>query len=173
MPGLMDLNILVVNGNTNHIRLLRTVLKAFGLGRVDEARSLTEGRGKIKMASFDLVIIDMYVGNENGLSFIQWMRGVDGRGPAAYTPVIVASAMADKDMVIAAIAAGADEFVTLPLSPKTMLEHIEKIIFRPHPHINAPGYYGPCRRRNVDPSYAGEERRMSGKAAGGETKAAG
>lgn len=166
MPGLMDLNVLVVNGNTNHIRLLRTVLKAFGLGRVDEARSLAEGRGMIKMASYDLVILDIYVGNENGLGFIQWMRGVDGRGPAAHTPVIVASAMADKDMVIAAIAAGADEFVTLPLSPKTMLEHIEKIIFRPHPYINAPGYYGPCRRRSVDASYTGEERRLNGRGSG-------
>lgn len=162
MPGLIDLSILIVNANLNHIRLLRTVLKAYGLGRVDEARSLQEARGMLKLGSYDLVIIDVYVGHENGLDLITWMRGTDGRGPAAYTPVIVATAMADKEMVLASITAGADEFVTMPLSPKTLFEHIEKVIFRPHVYINASGYYGPDRRRSHDPLYVGQERRANG-----------
>lgn len=156
---LEHLNILVVNANTNMTRLLRTVLKAYGMGRVDEARNLQEARTLFQLSGYDIIVTDVHVGHERGFDLVQWLRGDDGRGVGPFTPVIVASAASELRTVMMSVTSGADEFVTLPLSPRTLFRRIEKLIFKPHSYIRAPGYFGPCRRRRVDENYAGPERR--------------
>lgn len=161
MAKLEHLSILVVYSNHNLIRLLREVLKAYGMGRVDHARSLDEARALFQVNSYDMVVTDVYLGQDSGLQLVRWLRGEDGAGAAPFTPVIVASAAAEKRTVLHCVTSGADEFVTLPLSPRTLFQRIEKLIFKPHSYVRAPGYFGPCRRRRVDENYAGPERRSS------------
>ncbi len=160
MSPLEHLNILVVNANGNMTRLLRTVLKAYGMGRVDEARSLNEARILFQLSNYDIVVTDVFVGREDGFDLVRWLRGDDdGLGKGPFTPVIVASAASEKRTVMLSVNSGVDEFVTLPLSPRTLFKRIEKLIFKPHAYIRVAGYFGPCRRRRDDPQYTGPERR--------------
>ncbi len=164
MSPLEHLNILVVNANGNMTRLLRTVLKAYGLGRVDEAHSLSEARIMFQLSTYDIVVTDVHVGHEQGFDLVHWLRGDNGMGNGPFTPVIIASAASERKTVMMSVNSGVDEFVTLPLSPRTLFKRIEKLIFKPHAYIRAPGYFGPCRRRREDAQYAGEERRASRRA---------
>ena len=159
MSQLKNLSVLVVNTNENMAHILRTALRAYGLGRVDEVHSLHEARNPFQRYPYDIVLTDVVVGRESGFDLVRWLRGEGDESGGTMTPVIVASASCELRTVLTSVHTGADEFITLPLSPKSLFKRIEKLIFHPHRYIRAPGYFGPDRRRRQDPSYAGPERR--------------
>jgi DNA-binding response OmpR family regulator len=159
MARLEKISVLVVNGNERMTQILRTALKAYGMGRVDEAFSLDEARVLYQSNPYDIVMTDVHLGFEAGFDLVRWLRGDDGTGPGPFTPVIVASASTEIKTVMTCVQSGADDFVTLPLSPATLFKHIERLIFKPHRYVSVPGYFGPSRRRRIDNGYMGLERR--------------
>ncbi len=159
MAHLDRISVLVVNGNPHLAQLLRAALRGYGLGRVDEAFSLDAARVLYQTHRYDLVVTDVHVGKEMGFDLVRWLRGDCGTGPGPFTPVIMASAATEMKVVMTCVESGADDFVTLPLSAKTLFQHIERLIFKPHRYVSAPGYFGPTRRRRADPAYYGANRR--------------
>jgi DNA-binding response OmpR family regulator len=66
--------------------------------------------------------------------------------------------------VVAARDAGVTEFLTKPISAKALYQRILNVVANPRPFIKTKTYFGPDRRRNVNASYAGPERRKGGQA---------
>ena len=60
--------------------------------------------------------------------------------------------------------AGVTEFLAKPISAKALYERIFNVVANPRPFVKTKTYFGPDRRRNVNPNYAGPERRKGGKA---------
>jgi two-component system, chemotaxis family, chemotaxis protein CheY len=82
-------------------------------------------------------------------------------------PIIMLSGHSEKNRVMQARDAGVTEFLAKPIAAKALYERILSVVLNPRPFIRTATFFGPDRRRNVNPNYFGPERRK-GKD-GGET----
>src|SRR3954470_20048674 len=62
----------------------------------------------VKYAQPDLMLVDLMLGGMDGFSFIREVR------PFSQAPIIVLSARSDTHDIVAALEAGADDYVTKP-----------------------------------------------------------
>ncbi|EPP6249901.1 two-component system response regulator KdpE [Cronobacter sakazakii] len=101
------ISVLIVEDEKEIRRFLRTALESEGL-RVYDAETLQRGLIKAATRKPDLVILDLGLPDGDGIDFIrdyrQWSQ----------TPVIVLSARSDEQDKIAALDAGADDFLAKP-----------------------------------------------------------
>jgi len=51
-----------------------------------------------------------------------------------------------------------------PISAKALYQRVLNIVANPRPFVKTQNYFGPDRRRNVNPIYVGPDRRKGGKA---------
>jgi DNA-binding response OmpR family regulator len=56
--------------------------------------------------------------------------------------------------------AGVTEFVAKPLSARTLLNRLNAVIYQPRAFVRTQTYFGPDRRRRVDPMHQGPWRRL-------------
>ncbi len=153
------LKVLLVYSNAKMARLVKTVLRAFGMKEFQEAFSADQARESMRTFRPDIVILSANLEDGEYDEFVRWVRN-DHDCPAPTTPIIITSSRAHRQAVIEAISSGADEFMSMPIIPGALAKRIEAVIFKPRPYIRAPGYFGPCRRRMRDKTYKGEERRQ-------------
>ena len=78
-----------------------------------------------------------------------------------YIPIVGVTTETTRKTVRAAINAGIHEMVTVPLSAETLFKKMTHSVFIGWPFVETDSYFGPCRRRYQDPTYSGEERRVS------------
>ncbi|HTN49324.1 MAG TPA: response regulator, partial [Burkholderiaceae bacterium] len=104
-------------------RLLRTTLSAEGF-RVIEAE--TAQRGLIEAASHkpDLVILDLGLPDADGHAVVSGIRNWSS------LPIIVLSARVDEQQKIAALDAGADDYVTKPFAVGELLARVRAALRR-------------------------------------------
>jgi DNA-binding response OmpR family regulator len=74
-------------------------------------------------------------------------------------PIIAMSSQLTRDMVIQGRAAGIDEFMKKPCSPKDVETRLKMVVETPRPFIDSKVYVGPCRRRKNPADYHGPKRR--------------
>jgi two-component system, OmpR family, KDP operon response regulator KdpE len=115
--------VLVVDDDPQLRRLLRTTLAAQGF-RVIEAE--TAGRGLIEAASHkpDLVILDLGLPDAEGHTVVRGIR------EWSTLPIVVLSARVDEQQKIAALDAGADDYVTKPFTVGELLARIRSALRR-------------------------------------------
>ena len=77
--------------------------------------------------SFDLVLMDMQMPVMDGLTAIRWIRDLELSGARSRTPIIVVTANALPEHQAAALAAGADAFITKPLDADALGRTIETL----------------------------------------------
>jgi DNA-binding response OmpR family regulator len=103
----MPLRLLVVEDD-DHIRTtLRWALEDAGYD-VAEASSGEEACQAVTVAAPDLMVVDLMLGTMDGLEVIRHVRRTQD------LPIIVVSARADTSDIVAALEAGADDYVTKP-----------------------------------------------------------
>ena len=101
------INVLIVEDEKEIRRFLRTALEAEGL-RVHEADTLQRGLIEAATRKPDMVILDLGLPDGDGLDFIRDFR------QWSQTPVIVLSARSEETDKIAALDAGADDYLSKP-----------------------------------------------------------
>ena len=99
----------------------------------------------------------------DGLELAQMIRQ-PGANANPYVPIIMLTGHSEKKRVVSARDAGVTEFLAKPISAKALYERILNVVANPRPFIKTKTYFGPDRRRNVNPNYVGPERRKGGKA---------
>jgi two-component system, OmpR family, phosphate regulon response regulator OmpR len=82
---------------------------------------------------FDLVILDLMLPGEDGLSIVRRLRGANDR-----TPVIMLTAKGDDVDRIVGLEMGADDYVPKPFNPRELLARIHAVLRR-QPAPDAPG----------------------------------
>ena len=87
-----------------------------------------------------------------------------GANANPYVSIIMLTGHSEKRRVIAARDAGITEFLAKPISAKSLYQRIVNVVANPRPFIKTKSYFGPDRRRNVNPNYVGPERRRGGRA---------
>ncbi|CAG9184859.1 chemotaxis response regulator CheY [Cupriavidus pinatubonensis] len=119
-----NIKILVVDDFPTMRRIIRNLLKELGFNNVEEAEDGAAGLEKAKDGSFQFVISDWIMPNMDGLSMLQAIRADSAIGK---TPVLMVTAEAKKENIIAAAQAGANGYVVKPFTAATLDEKITKI----------------------------------------------
>ena len=134
--AVVALRLLVVEDD-DHIRTaLRWALEDEGYD-VAEAVSGEEAIAAVAVAAPDLMVVDLMLGSTDGFAVIREVR----RGHAL--PIIVVSARADTHDIVAALEAGADDYVTKPFEVKEITARLRALRRRAGSATTATGPAGP------------------------------
>jgi two-component system phosphate regulon response regulator OmpR len=120
-------HILVVDDDRRIRELLQSYLMEAGY-RVTTAASSAEAREKMRGLVFDLLVVDVMMPGESGVSLTKSLRAV-----RADTPILMLSALADTDDRIAGLAAGSDDYLTKPFEPRELLLRLQGLLRRAAP----------------------------------------
>lgn len=118
------IKILVIDDFPTMRRIIRNLLKDLGFENVDEAEDGAQGLDKVKNGNYDLVVSDWNMPNMDGLTMLQHIRADDKVGKI---PVLMVTAEAKKENIIAAAQAGANGYVVKPFTAATLEEKLNKI----------------------------------------------
>lgn len=119
-----DIKFLVVDDFSTMRRIVRNLLKELGYTNVDEAEDGVLGLAKLQGGDFDFVVSDWNMPNMDGLTMLQHIRA-DPK--LASLPVLMVTAEAKKENIIAAAQAGANGYVVKPFTAATLDEKLAKI----------------------------------------------
>ena len=89
---------------------------------VDEALNGLEGLEKVLMQPFDLAIVDVNMPQMDGMTFIRTLRSKEL--PISAIATLVTSTEAREQDVAAARTAGANYYLTKPISQERLIEHV-------------------------------------------------
>lgn len=115
---------LVVDDFSTMRRIVRNLLKELGYSNVDEAEDGASALAKLRSAQFDFVITDWNMPVMDGLTMLQQIRADP---ELAKLPVLMVTAEAKKENIIAAARAGASGYVVKPFTAATLDEKLAKI----------------------------------------------
>jgi CheY-like chemotaxis protein len=160
------LRFLVVDDNMHMRRIVRQLLHGFGSREIFEAEDGAAGLEAFNGHNPDIVITDWAMPILDGLELTQMIRKPDAHANP-YVPIIMLSGHSEKSRVMQARDAGVTEFLAKPIAAKALYERILSVVLNPRPFIRTATFFGPDRRRNVNPNYTGPERRKGEE--GGET----
>ncbi|EYU16943.1 MULTISPECIES: chemotaxis response regulator CheY [Photorhabdus] len=119
-----DLKFLVVDDFSTMRRIVRNLLKELGFNNVEEAQDGAEALAKIRSSQFDFIISDWNMPNMDGLELLKVIRE---DAQLAKIPVLMVTAEAKKENIIAAAQAGASGYVVKPFTAATLEEKLNKI----------------------------------------------
>jgi len=115
---------LVVDDFSTMRRIVRNLLKELGYTNVDEAEDGAVALQKLQGGGFDFVVSDWNMPNMDGLTLLQRVRA-DAALKAL--PVLMITAEAKKENIIAAAQAGASGYIVKPFTAATLNEKLTKI----------------------------------------------
>lgn len=123
MPD-QKMKFLVVDDFSTMRRIVRNLLKELGFTNVDEAEDGQIALSKLQMGGFDFVVTDWNMPNMDGLTLLKTIRAT----PALqHLPVMMITAEAKKENIIAAAQAGASGYIVKPFTAATLGEKLQKI----------------------------------------------
>lgn len=115
---------LVVDDFSTMRRIVRNLLKELGYTNVDEAEDGVVALQKLNSAQFDFVVTDWNMPNMDGLTLLQTIRQTPH---LKHLPVLMITAEAKKENIIAAAQAGASGYIVKPFTAGTLSEKLQKI----------------------------------------------
>ena len=115
---------LVVDDFSTMRRIVRNLLKELGFTNVDDAEDGQIALQKLNSLPFDFVVTDWNMPNMDGLTLLQNIRATPS---LKHLPVLMITAEAKKENIIAAAQAGASGYIVKPFTAATLSEKLEKI----------------------------------------------
>lgn len=158
--ALENLRVLVAEDNPHFAELLRLVLRSLGVRHHLAAEDGVAAFQHFKQDPCDLIITDYAMEPIGGIELLKLVR----HSPESrdhFCPLIVMTGYTEQEHIEASRDAGATEILAKPFTPKHLAIRLESIIERPRPFFETADFFGPDRRRRVDPNYKGAERRRS------------
>jgi two-component system OmpR family response regulator len=125
-------HLLVVDDNRDVRDALRQYLVKHG-NRVTIADSAAAARRELAAHAIDLVILDVMMPREDGLSLCRELRA---RGNQ---PIILLTALAEETDRVVGLEMGADDYVTKPFAPRELLARIKAVLRRAQSLPHQPG----------------------------------
>lgn len=119
-----SIKLLVIDDDPRLRQLLEQYLSEQGL-RVDAAADGKEMDRKLERNRYDLLILDLMLPGEDGLSICRRLRGA-----GVTTPIIVLTAKGDEIDRIVGLEMGADDYLPKPFNPRELLARINAVLRR-------------------------------------------
>jgi two-component system, chemotaxis family, chemotaxis protein CheY len=153
-----DLKFLVIERIDLSRRLMKSILQGLGVRDLVMAQDGNSGLDIFLKSSFDAVFTAWHLDGIDGLEFTRVVRNSENIRHAS-VPIVMMTSQSMKSRVAQARDAGVTEFLTKPMSVKSVYSRICAIIERPRDFVIAHTYVGPDRRRRNDRDYGGSLRR--------------
>ena len=115
--------ILVVDDHREIRDAVTRYLEKNGL-RAQAAKSAAEMDSALKLGRFDLIILDVMMPGEDGLSAARRVAAAGG------PPILMLSALGDETDRIIGLEIGADDYLPKPFSPRELLARVKAILRR-------------------------------------------
>ena len=115
---------LVVDDFSTMRRIVRNLLKELGFTNVDEAEDGAIALQKLQSGGFEFVVTDWNMPNMDGLTLLQSIRATPS---LKHLPVLMITAEAKKENIIAAAQSGASGYIVKPFTAGTLSEKLNKI----------------------------------------------
>jgi len=116
-------NILIVEDDPNIRKLVRVNLTKRGYA-VSEAGDSHQAIALFQAEPIDLVLLDLMLPGLSGVDVCKWIR------TRSDVPIIVLSARVEEDLKVAALDAGADDYVTKPFGSEELLARVRAFLRR-------------------------------------------
>ena len=118
-----DAHLLIVDDDERIRDLLKKFLMRHGF-LVTAARDAAHARRVLSGLDFDLIVMDVMMPGEDGISLTQSLRETHT------TPILLLTARGETENRIAGLEAGADDYLAKPFEPKELLLRINAILRR-------------------------------------------
>ncbi len=123
VPNVNDAHILIVDDDERIRGLLQKFLSRHGFW-VTTARDAAHARRLLEGLDFDLLVLDVMMPGEDGLTLTKSLR------ETLATPILLLTAKAESGERIMGLEAGADDYLTKPFEPKELVLRINAILRR-------------------------------------------
>ena len=122
-----DIKILVVDDFSTMRRIIKNLLKELGLTNVVEADDGATALPILKQGGIEFLITDWNMPNMTGIDLLKHVRSDPN---LSSIPVLMVTAEAKREQIIAAAQAGVNGYVVKPFTAVTLKEKIDKIFER-------------------------------------------
>ena len=133
----MSSRILIVDDEPNIRLTFRMALETSGYA-VDEAASANEAVAALSTGKYDLVILDLRLGEASGLDVLAQMQSA-----AVLTPCVIVTAYGSVRSAVAAMKLGAIDFLEKPIEPNALRRVVAEVVARhqSRPDAGAPATF--------------------------------
>lgn len=160
MASANELHVLLVDDNKQMRMLLRSLLRAAGIGRISEAEDADHAFALMTMQPIDLILLDWKMRPMDGLTFTRMVRQAPN-SPNPYAAILMLTAHTEIHRVAAARDAGVSGFLKKPVSAHLLFERMTSALADDRMFVRAGPFFGPDRRFGALAGYSGPLRRAS------------
>ncbi len=121
------MKILVVDDFSTMRRIIKNLLKDLGFTNIQEADDGNTALPMLQQGDFDFVVTDW---NMPGMQGIDLLRAIRADTDLKHIPVLMVTAEAKKEQIVAAAQAGVNGYVIKPFTAATLKEKLAKIFER-------------------------------------------
>lgn len=127
MPIAAGLKVLVVDDQNSVRQMTRITLEQIGVRLIHEAENGVKAIDTASLQPLDLIISDYNMPEMDGLELL---RAVRGHPAARKVPFILVTGRGDRELVVKAAQAGANNYVVKPFTADIMRTKIEQVVGR-------------------------------------------
>jgi two-component system, chemotaxis family, chemotaxis protein CheY len=120
-----DPRFLIVDDFSTMRRIVRNLLKEIGFSNAEEAEDGVIALTMLRASKFDFVVSDINMPNMNGFELLKQIKTDAG---LKALPVLMVTAEAKKDDIVAAAQGGAAGYIVKPFTKATLEEKVQKIL---------------------------------------------
>lgn len=118
------MRILIVDDHLTMRRIVATALNSLGFNNVEQADDGSTAWPKLESGSFDFLITDWNMPTMQGIDLLKKVRASDN---ISSTPVLMLTAEAKPEQIVAAAKAGVNDYLIKPFNVVTLEKKISKI----------------------------------------------
>ncbi len=122
-----DVKILVVDDFSTMRRIIKNLLRDLGFTNVEEADDGKTALPILKTGRIDFLVTDWNMPGMTGIDLVKTVRADEN---LSHIPILMVTAEAKREQIIAAAQAGVNGYVVKPFTAATLKEKIEKIFER-------------------------------------------
>lgn len=151
--------VLIIDPQPASARMLAEALRNFFTCQVWIAPTRAKAVELLQAAMPQVVFAELSGPGLDGIELTRQLRRSEFT--SRKVPVIVTTATATAQLIVAARDAGAHEFLRKPYNSKDLLRRLEAVALKPRPWVEAVAYVGPDRRRFNSAEYSGRRKRKA------------
>jgi two-component system, chemotaxis family, chemotaxis protein CheY len=125
MPAAAALKVLVVDDQNSVRQMTRMTLEQIGVRLIHEAENGVQAMDTASLQPLDLIISDFNMPEMDGLGLL---RAVRGHPVARKVPFILLTGRSDRELVVKAAQAGANNYLIKPFTAQILREKIEQVM---------------------------------------------
>lgn len=120
-----NLKVLVVDDFATMRKIEKNILGQLNIKNVDEADDGATALPKVQQNHYDVILLDWNMPQMSGLEFLKAVRADPN---TKNVPIIMVTAEALKDNIIAAAQAGVNDYVVKPFTAAVLEEKLKKVL---------------------------------------------